>query len=338
MPVMPPPGLSPNEVEQNRKAHGPNVLTPPPRDPWWRLYLEKFDDPVIRILLVAAAVSVAVGLAEGHFAEGIGIVAAVLLATGLAFWNEFRAAKEFDLLTTTDDEVPVTVIRGGAFLDIPRRDVVVSDVIQVEVGEEIPADGLVLEAVNLSVTEARLTGESRPVEKGPHPGDSNAAYPGNVVLRGSTVADGYGLIEVTAVGDGTEIGQTARAAAERTGEESPLDRQLASLSKVIGVIGLGVALLTFFALIIRGVVDGEMKLSAGGWVVAIAIGLGVAVGLVRSLVADRSGWLRTARSQQGTARLAGSRGGMALGEEYCPWSHIESWHHCAGNSRGIRSG
>ncbi|HEY2784962.1 MAG TPA: cation-transporting P-type ATPase, partial [Fimbriiglobus sp.] len=278
---MPPAGLSPNEIERNRLAHGSNVLTPPPRDPWWRLYLEKFDDPVIRILLVAAAVSVAVGVAEGHFAEGVGIVVAVLLATGLAFWNEFRAGQEFDLLTQTDDDVPVTVIRGGAFTNVPRKDVVVGDVAQVEVGDEIPADGRVIEAVNLSVREARLTGESRPVEKGPNAGDGTAAYPGNVVLRGSTIADGYGVIEVTAVGDGTEIGQTARAAAERTGGESPLDRQLAALSKVIGVVGLGVALLTFLALVVRGVADGDLELSAGGWLVAAAAGVGVAVGLIR---------------------------------------------------------
>ena len=180
---MPPSGLSLDEVEQSRRAHGSNVLTPPPRDPWWRLYFEKFDDPVIRILLVAAAVSIAVGIAEGHFAEGIGIVLAVLLATGLAFGNEFRAAKEFDLLATADDAVPVTVIRTANFAEIPRRDVVVGDLVRVEVGQEVPADGMVIEATNLAVTEAKLTGESRPVEKGIDPGDKSAAYPGNVLLR-----------------------------------------------------------------------------------------------------------------------------------------------------------
>src|SRR4029078_8635545 len=149
-------GLSLDEVEQSRRAHGPNVLTPPPRDPWWRLSCEKFDDPVIRILLVAAAVSIAVGIAEGHFAEGIGIVIAVLLATGLAFWNEFRAAKEVDLLATGADEVLRTPIRGGAFLDIPRKDVVVGDLVRVEVGQEAPADGMGIEATHLGVTAARI--------------------------------------------------------------------------------------------------------------------------------------------------------------------------------------
>ncbi|MBX9580268.1 MAG: HAD-IC family P-type ATPase, partial [Gemmataceae bacterium] len=276
-------GLTPAEVAQSRQRHGPNVLTPPPRDPWWKQYLEKFDDPVIRILMIAAAIAIAVGAFDGHYVEGVGIIVAILLATFLAFWNEYRANKEFDILNKSNDDVPVKVLRGGGYAAVPRRDVVVGDVAVVEVGEEVPADGRVLEAVAFQVNEAKLTGEARPADKAPAaPGAATGtAYGPGTLLRGTTVVDGYGVYEVTAVGDGTEIGRTLRESMEDTGEPSTLDKQLAGLSKVIGVVGFGIALLTFAALVGRGVFNGTLDLSAGQWLVAAAALLGVAAALVR---------------------------------------------------------
>ena len=246
------------------------MLTPPRRDPWWKLYLEKFDDPVIRILMIAAAVAVGVGVADGKYVEGIGILFAIFLATALAFVNEYRANREFDVLNKVSDDVPVKVIRDGRYTSVPRRDVVVGDVVLAEMGEEIPADGELLEAVSLEVDESRLTGESLPATKrvasqSVSPPGAGTAYPEHRVLRGTMVQDGHGTLCVTAVGDSTEIGKTARAAAENPQEPTPLTRQLERLSKVIGVFGFTVAGLLFAALVTRGVLTGELELLPSHW-------------------------------------------------------------------------
>ena len=214
-------GLTSAEVERSRQRHGSNVLTPPQRDPWWRLYFEKFDDPVIRILMIAAVIAVGVGVVDGKYLEGIGILCAIFLATTLAFLNEYRANREFDILNEVSDEVSVKVIRDGRYASVPRRDIVVGDVVLIELGEESPADGALLEAVSLQVDESRLTGESLPadkrvISKGSPESHAGTAYPENRILRSTMIADGHGVICVTAVGDSTEIGQTARAAAEKS--------------------------------------------------------------------------------------------------------------------------
>ncbi|MBC7910086.1 MAG: haloacid dehalogenase, partial [Pyrinomonadaceae bacterium] len=225
-------GLTTAEVEASREKYGTNVMTPPERDPWWKLFLEKFDDPVIRILIVAAVIAISVGVFHGEYLEGIGIVIAILLATILAFLNEYKANKEFDILNRVNDEVLVKVIRNGEYTTVPRKDIVVSDIALVELGEEIPADGEVLEAVSLQVDESRLTGESLSVTKVAKDqvqdlaGQDELAYPPDRILHGTIAKDGHGIMEVTAVGDATEIGKTARAAAEETGEETPLNIQL----------------------------------------------------------------------------------------------------------------
>jgi Ca2+-transporting ATPase len=263
-------GLSDAEVIASRERHGRNVLTPPEREPWWRQFLSKFDDPVIRILMIAASIAIVVGLFEGKYAEGVGIVTAILLATTLAFVNEFRANREFEVLNQVNDHVEVKVFRNGKCTTIPKCDLVVGDTVLIEVGEELPTDGKVLEAVSLLVGQAKLTGESEPVRKVPEgvpvPGEAQGAYPPHVLLRSTTVADGHGIYEVTAVGDATEIGQAARAAAEvAAGEPTPLNRQLERLSKVIGVVGFGVAGLTFAALLIHGVISEAVVLSPQQW-------------------------------------------------------------------------
>ncbi len=305
-------GLSPDEVESRRRQYGDNVLTPPKRDPWWKLYLEKFDDPVIRILIIAAVIAIGVGIVEGQYAEGVGILIAIFLATTLAFLNEYRAAREFDILNQVSDEVPVKVIRDGSYTSVPRKDLVVDDVALIEAGEECPADGELLEAVSLEVDESRLTGESVPASKrvikeGDRPSRTDKSYPENAVLRSSTVADGHGIIRVTAVGDATEIGQAARAAAEITGEETPLNRQLERLSKLIGVVGFSVAGLLFAALVVRDVLTGDLQLSTEQWLFTGILFTSVLVALVHvwgpiifdalELISRRSGrpsWLERA--------------------------------------------
>ena len=274
-------GLTKAEVELSRQTHGDNVLTPPPRDPWWKQYFEKFEDPVIRILMIAAAIAIVAGLVDGKVAEGIGIIVAIFLATFLAFWNEYRANKEFDILNKSNDDVLVKVIRDGNYTTVPRRELVVGDVAIVEVGEEIPTDGKLLEEVSLQVNEAKLTGEARPVEKQVIDASTEGAYSQSQLLRGTTVVDGYGVYEVTAVGDRTEIGKTLRESIEESGVESTLDKQLKGLSKIIGVVGFGIATLTFIALIGRAVAIDRMVLSSSEWAFAGIMTVGLAVGLVR---------------------------------------------------------
>lgn len=292
-------GLTRHQVQESRDRHGANLLTPPQRDPWWKLYLEKFQDPVIRILIIAAVIAILAGAYHGDWVEGVGIMLAIFLSTFLAFLNEYKASREFDILNKVKDDVPVKVIREGEVSTVPRKEVVTGDIVMVELGEEIPADGKVLEAVNLQVDESRLTGESVPVSKthqavtadGTH---KELAYAADRLLRGCLIADGHGVMEVTAVGDHTDIGKTARAAAEQTDDVTPLNRQLAKLSKLIGVVGLGFATFTFIGLVIRGVftpqIDQrtnqplpmmELNLNASQWLFAALLFVSVAVALVR---------------------------------------------------------
>lgn len=260
-------GLTPAEVEASRQKYGTNVLTPPERDPWWKLYLEKFQDPVIRILLIAAGITILVGIVDGHYAEGIGIIIAIFLATSLSFVNEYRANREFDVLNQVNDDAPINVIRDGAYVVVPRKDLVVGDIVLIEAGAEIPADGLIREQVVLQVNESVLTGESLPVNKAVSR-EATAAdprYSEDKVFRSTLVIDGHGIFETSAVGDGTVIGKIAREATGETGEITPLNAQLERLSKLIGVLGFSVAALTYIGLVLRGVSVGDLVLSGSNW-------------------------------------------------------------------------
>ncbi len=282
-------GLGSAEVEERRRKFGSNRLTPPERASLIDQFLEKFDDPVIRILMMAAGMAILVGSIDGKYLEGVGIITAILLATTLAFVNEYRANREFDILNQVSEDIPTKVIRDGNFTTIPRKDIVVGDFVLIESGDEIPVDGVLLEAISLQVDESKLTGESLPVKKqvvrnydgGTTGGEPDEAFSVNRVGRGSMVSDGHGILETTAVGDFTELGKTARAAAEDSGVETPLNRQLDRLSKVIGVVGFGIAGLTFLALVGRDLISGEIEMTAPQWGFTLILGLSVFVGLIR---------------------------------------------------------
>ncbi len=279
-------GLTSEEVLKSREKYGINVLTPPEREPWWKLLLEKFDDPIIRILIIAAIIAIGVGIMEGEYAEGIGIIVAILLATLLAFVNEFKANKEFDILNKVNDEVPYKVIRDNGYRTVPKKDIVVGDLVLIEVGEEVPADGQVSDAVSLQVDESRLTGESIAAQKIAKNAVNvkdvvETTYAPDRVLRGTIVADGHGLIEIAAVGDATEIGRAARAAAEVTEAETPLNMQLEKLSKMIGVFGFGIAALIFAALVARGIITSDLNLALYQWYFAGLLTTCILIALIR---------------------------------------------------------
>ena len=193
-----PQGLTPEEVAASRAAHGENIITPQRDDSAWRLLAEKFRDPIIIVLLVAAALSLAMAFMEGNFTETIGILCAILLATCVGFLFEWDAMRRFRRLNQVNDDIPVKVMRDGSIREIPRRDVVVGDVVYIESGETVPADGELVEAVSLRINESTLTGElevDKTVDEAHF--DSEATYPSNVALRGTTVADGYGVLVAT---------------------------------------------------------------------------------------------------------------------------------------------
>ncbi|NET40787.1 calcium-translocating P-type ATPase, PMCA-type [Okeania sp. SIO2B3] len=279
-------GLTQPEVEANRQKHGSNLLTPPKRSPWWKLWLEKFDDPVIRILIIAAVIAITVGIFEGNYVEGLGIIAAIILATSVAFLNEYKASKEFDILNQVNDEIPIAVIRDNKVTTVPKKDLVVGDIVLIETGDEIAADGQVLEAVSLQVNEASLTGEAIPVAKVADVnlssnGNTGCAYPPNKVLRDTVVNDGHGVIEITAVGDETEIGKTARCVLDITDVETPLNLQLERLSNLIGILGLVIAVLIDIALVARGIFTGELDLTSGQWYIISILTVSLIVALTR---------------------------------------------------------
>lgn len=243
-------GLSEAEVAESRHKNGSNILTPPAKTPLWRRFLSKFRDPLIIILLIAGVLSVCIscyeywGLGEGGavFFEPVGIFMAIILATGLAFVFELKADREFELLNKVNDDEPVQVVRGGYALAIPRKDVVVGDIVLLNTGEEVPADGELLEATMLSVDESTLTGEPLCAKTtDPQHFDSEATFPSDHVMRGTKVMEGHGVMRVFAVGDNTENGKVYTAAQIDSSVRTPLDEQLERLGHLISIFSYIVA-------------------------------------------------------------------------------------------------
>lgn len=245
-------GLTDSQVSESRRIHGVNILTPPKKESLLKKYFKKFKEPLIIILLIAGLFSLGISIYEitslgkdfGAFFEPIGIFIAILLATGLSFLFEMRADKEFALLNQVNDDEPVTVIRSGNAIQIPRKDVVVGDIVVVNTGEEIPADGELLEAVSLNIDESTLTGE--PIAHktvNPEDFDHEATFPSNHAMKGTKVMEGHGVMRVLAVGDKTENGKVFVAAQIDDSVKTPLDEQLAGLGKLISKASYAIAAL-----------------------------------------------------------------------------------------------
>jgi len=237
-------GLSEQQVRENRERWGENTLTPPARTSMWKLYLEKYNDPIIKILLVAAAISLGLAVIENDYVEAIGIFLAIFFATTVGFYFERDAAKRFEELTALGEEQAVKVVRGGHVVEIPRKDIVVGDIVILAVGDEVPADGTLFEATDLQLDESALTGEPI-ISKYVEVKNDGATYPSNVALRSTMVMNGSGKMKVTAVGDNTEIGKVATKSTEITAVKTPLNIQLDSLAKMISKVGSTIAVLAF---------------------------------------------------------------------------------------------
>ena len=254
-------GLTKEQVIASREANGENVLTPPAKASLWSQFLEKFDDPIIRILLVAWALSLIIAgvhcwgpEAKGFsaFLEPIGIFFAIILASCVSFFFELKAHRAFDILNTVNDDIMVKVIRDGSITEIPRKEVVVGDVVILQTGEEVPADGTLQEAISLQINESTLTGEpiiDKTVDKAEF--DTEATYPSNVVMRGTTVVDGHGIMIVDQVGDNTGYGKVYEGSQIDNNVQTPLQIQLAGLAKIISKAGYTIAGLTFCGLVIK---------------------------------------------------------------------------------------
>ena len=251
-------GLTPEEVKESRLKYGENILTPPKKTPLWKLYLEKYEDPIIRILLIAWVLSMVISgvhcwgpenAGASAFLEPLGIFFAIILASTIGFIFEIKAAKAFEVLNTVNDDVAVTVKRDGKIIQIPRKEVVVGDIVLLNTGDEVPADGILLESHSLQINESTLTGEpvisKTTVEE---EFDEEATYPSNKVMRSTTVVDGYGTMLVELVGDATEYGKVNQGALVENNTATPLQEQLKRLAGVISKIGYAVAGATFILL------------------------------------------------------------------------------------------
>ncbi|MDE6353326.1 MAG: haloacid dehalogenase, partial [Muribaculaceae bacterium] len=235
-------GLTSAEVEKSREQYGSNVLTPPKKESLWSQFMGKFKDPLIIILLIALVFSIGISLYEffylnqgpSVFFEPGGIFIAIILATGLAFYFEMKAEQEFQILNRVNDDEPVQVIRDGNSVQIPKKDVVTGDIVVITTGEEVPADGELLESVMLSVDESTLTGEPL-AEKTTNPAhfDKEATFPSNHMMRGTKVMEGHGVMKVFAVGDHTENGKVFKAATIDDSVKTPLDEQLERLGSLV---------------------------------------------------------------------------------------------------------
>jgi len=276
-------GLTDAQVKESRHKHGANILTPPKKEPLWKLFFEKFEDPIIRILLIAAFLSLGISIIHNEYIETIGIFCAILLATGVSFWFEMDANKKFDVLNQVNDEDMLMVIRNGNVGQVAKKDIVVGDIVLLEMGNEVPADGELLEAVSMQIDESCLTGElSIDKTTDPEHFEEGVTYPSNWVLRGTKVINGHGVFEVVRVGDTTEFGKVAEKATEKVEGETPLNRQLDSLAKFIGFVGLILAGLTFVVLVIKDVfLDPAVHVSLGQVALLGAVLAGVVVALVK---------------------------------------------------------
>ena len=258
-------GLSEQQVEESRRQHGENILTPPEKASLWSQFLEKFEDPIIRILLVAWLLSMVIAgvhcwgpEAKGFtaFLEPIGIFFAIMLASCVGFFFEVKANKAFEILNTVNDDILVKVIRDGSIREVPRKEVVVGDIVVLETGEEVPADGHLLEAISLQINESTLTGEpiiSKTTNEADF--DPEATYPSNVVMRGTTVVDGHGVMEVEKVGDATGYGKVYEGSQIDNNIDTPLQIQLKGLAGVISKAGYTIAGVTFIALTLKYVLS-----------------------------------------------------------------------------------
>ncbi|MDR0982437.1 MAG: HAD-IC family P-type ATPase, partial [Culturomica sp.] len=245
-------GLTESQVLESRKKYGENILTPPEKESLWSQFLEKFTDPIIVILLIALGLSIGVACYEylaGHatasiFLEPAGILVAILLATVVGFLFELSANKKFDILNKVNDDTLVKVIRNGNICEITKKEVVVGDIVILETGEEVPADGELLEAISLQINESTLTGEPV-IKKTTDPADFNseATYPSNHAMKGTTVSDGHGIMQVLKVGDATEYGKVYEGAQIDSSVETPLNQQLNKLADLITKASYAIAVL-----------------------------------------------------------------------------------------------
>ncbi|MDR2556382.1 MAG: HAD-IC family P-type ATPase, partial [Bacteroidales bacterium] len=243
-------GLTQAQVLESRRKYGSNILTPPKKESIWKKLLYKFSEPLIVILLIALMFSICAAIYEyvqgikgiSIFFEPLGIFMAILLATVIGFLFELNAEKKFDALNQINDDTQVKVVRDGKVHQIAKWEIVVGDIVLFETGEEIAADGTLIEAVSLQINESSLTGEPISLKTVvQNDFDNEATYPSNRVMKGTTVVEGHGAMEVTAVGDATEYGKVYLGAQIENNIETPLNKQLKHLAKQISIAAYFVA-------------------------------------------------------------------------------------------------
>ena len=265
-------GLSDEEVLKSRENGGDNLITEVEKTSLWKLYFEKFDDPMIKILLFAVALSLIIAFIHNDFTEVIGVTIAVILATSIGFWFEYDASRKFNQLNALGDEILVKVRRNGEVIEISKKDVVVGDIVLLESGEEVPADGELLVSVSLLINESTLTGEpsiSKTTDVKEFKKD--ATYPSNHLLRGTTVIEGNCEMVVLTVGDNTEFGKVTRLSTTQTEEKTPLTIQLDKLAQLISVVGAAFSFTLFVTLYLKDILFSSVKYPMGQIIMLIGL-------------------------------------------------------------------
>lgn len=283
-------GLNQEEVLKSRTENGDNVITPNEKISLWKLYFEKFDDPMIKILLFAVVLSLVIAFIHNDFTEVIGVTLAVILATSIGFWFEWDASRKFDVLNALGDEAMVRVRRDGQVVEISKKDVVVGDIVLLESGEEVPADGELLESISLMINESTLTGEPS-ISKTTDPTEfkKDATYPSNHLLRGTTVLEGSGEMRVLCVGDKTEFGNVTRLATKKSEEKTPLTIQLDKLARLISVIGAAFSISLFIILYLKDIFFSNAIYSGGQTVMLLGLLAAILISCTRlwlKIIAD----------------------------------------------------
>lgn len=277
-------GLTTKLVEESRNKHGSNTLTQIPPDPLWKKILEGFKDPMIMILLVALVVQVVLFfLGQAEWFEPVGILIAILIANGVASVSESKQEGKASALKAEEEaKETAKVIRDGKLEEIHVSEVVVGDIVYLQAGDKIPADGIVVDG-ELKVDQAALNGETEEAEKVPYTdGESydvkdllNKFY----AYRGTVVCGGEGHMEIKVVGDKTLFGELALEVQEET-RETPLQVKLSKLAKQISTFGYVGAIAIVLGILAKTLITGSIPSGIYEWIRLIMDAVTVAVTII----------------------------------------------------------
>ena len=249
-------GLSEKQIAQNQKKYGKNQFSPGEKISLGKKILEALKEPMIFILLIAALITIGMNIYKqsqglhAEFTESIGILVAITISVSIKVIMEGRSEKAFETLNNINEDIKVKVLRNGIIQYIYKKDVVVGDIIKIETGAKVPADGRLIDSLQLKVDESMLTGESIAVNKNFEQTITNAktvlSERKNMVFAGTFITYGQGTVIITSVGDKTEMGNIASELKHPVSKSTPLQEKLDKLARSITTFGVIASILILF--------------------------------------------------------------------------------------------